>query len=71
MRDKGKNKNITIKEFKEYLNGFDDNDNFSIIIVNSKKRIVHKNADSYLFEDSPTIIIETTEQEPLDGVKGE
>lgn len=58
---------MTIKEFKEYLNRFDENEGFSVVVVNEKKRIVHKHKKSYFLADMPALLIETEETEPFEG----
>ena len=58
---------MTIKEFKEYLNRFDENEGFSVVVVNKAKRIVHKHKETHLVADMPAIIIETEETEPFEG----
>lgn len=49
---------MTIKEFKEYLNRFNDEDNFSIIVLNTDKRKVAKQRDIFLLEDTPAVIFD-------------
>lgn len=61
-----KDKCLTIKELKEYLGTFDENENFSVVVINPKKRIVHKNIKSFLLSSAPAIFIETEESEPLE-----
>lgn len=47
---------MTIKEFKEYLNRFEESDNFSIIVLNADKREVAMQRDIFFLEDTPAII---------------
>jgi hypothetical protein len=66
-------KHLTIKELKEYLRTFDENENFSVVVINPKKRIVHKSKNKFLLSDTPAMFIETEESEPFEenDIRGE
>lgn len=50
--------NMTIKQFKEYLNKFDDSDNFSMAILDMKKRKNFNYREKYILDDIPMIILD-------------
>lgn len=50
---------MTIKEFKEYLDKFNEEDNISLIVLDTEKRKCFKHRDIFLLEDQPAIIFDT------------
>ena len=59
---------MNIKVLKEYLNTFEESEEFSVVIVDTKKRIVHKNKMASFITDTPALILEVEGTEPLDEV---
>ena len=59
---------MQIKELKEYLNRFDDNYPFSVVVVDTKKRIVHKHKMSHFIADEAALILEVDGTVPMDEV---
>lgn len=57
---------MTVKELREYLSTFKDSEELAVIIINPKKRIVHKHDSCYVLTDIPCFCIETTETESMD-----
>lgn len=56
-----------VKDLKEWLSGFDENEDFSIIVVDIEKRIVYENKNVMFITDKPAIFIEVGKAEPMDG----
>ncbi|QEK13766.1 hypothetical protein FQB35_15690 (plasmid) [Crassaminicella thermophila] len=50
---------ITIKEFKEYLNKFDDEDNIAFVVVDSKERKHFLSREIYLLAERPAVLFDT------------
>ena len=59
---------MQIKELKEYLNRFDDNEKISIVVADTEKRIVHKNKMATFLSDTPALILEVDGTVPMDEV---
>lgn len=62
------NKNfITVKDFKEYLNNFSDNEAISLVVVNSEERLHYISKEVFLVKDTPAIIMDTVSHENMEG----
>lgn len=59
---------MKIKDLKEYLNTFEDNEEISIVVVDIEKRIVHKNKMATFLSDTPALILEADGTVPMDEV---
>ena len=59
---------MNIKDLKEYLNQFDENEGFSVVVVDIEKRIVHKNKMAHFLTDTPALILEVEGTQPMDEV---
>jgi hypothetical protein len=56
-----------IKELKEWLGNFNENEEFSVVVVDTKKRTVYENKSVIFITDKPAIFIEVGKTEPMDG----
>jgi hypothetical protein len=56
-----------VKDLKEWLSSFDENEDLSIVVVDTKKRIVYENKNVMFITDKPAIFIEVGKAEPMDG----
>lgn len=57
---------ITVKDMKEYLNRFSDDDNISFVVINSKERLHYIPKELTLIGDMAAIFMDTTESESFD-----
>ncbi len=61
---------MTIKELKECLSTFDENDGFSIVVINREKRLIHNHKKVYFIKEMPAVFIETTKTETFEESRG-
>lgn len=59
---------MKVKDLKEYLNTFDENGAFAVVVVDTKKRIVHKQKAFNFISDMAALILEVDGTEPMDNV---
>lgn len=59
---------LTCKELIDYLGRFDPEEGVAAIIVDTEKRLHHITGGYELLDESPVLLIETTESEPLDAI---
>lgn len=59
---------MNIKDLKEYLSRFDENEGFSVVVVDPEKRTVHKNKMATFLSDTPALILEVDGTVPMDEV---
>lgn len=62
---------MTCKELIAYLNRFDPDEHIGILIVDTEKRLHHKTAGYDLLDETPALLLETTESEPLENIAEE
>jgi hypothetical protein len=59
---------MKIKDLKEYINTFEESEEMSIVVLDTEKRIVHKNKMAQFLSDAPALILEVEGIEPMDEV---
>lgn len=59
---------MNIKDLKEYLSRFDEKEGFSVVVVDTEKRIVHKNKMAHFLTDTPALFLEVDGIMPMDEV---
>lgn len=62
---------MTVKEFKQYLSRFDEEQELSVIMVDPVHRLHHIGDCIGLLDESPCLLLETTESEPLEDASDE
>ncbi|MCM8710518.1 hypothetical protein M2651_05695 [Clostridium sp. SYSU_GA19001] len=62
---------VTIKDFKEYLNKFNDKEYISLVVVNSNERIHYIPEKIFLIEDMPAIFMNTVTNEIMEEAENE
>lgn len=62
------NEKITIKDLKDYLEKFNENDNVSLIVVDSNKRLHYKAREIFFISDTsiPAIVYDINESKSFD-----
>lgn len=59
---------LTCKEMIEYLSRFNPEEGVAVLVADIDKRIVYKISAYQMIDETPAILFETGETEPLDEV---
>lgn len=57
---------MKVKEFKEYLSTFNDDEDMSLVVVSRKNRLRYPVIDAIEITDMPCVFADVTDSEPLE-----